>query len=234
MSDLDGTVIDAHDITKRFGKVQALAGLDLVGPPARSSPCSAPTAPARPRSCARSPPSCGPTAARCASPVIDAIRKPEQVRRVIGLAGQYAAVEEAMTGRENLEMVARLFGLNGRAGQGQRRRRARPAGLDEAADRLVRTLLRRHAPQARPRRQPGRRAPPAAARRADHRSRPAQPHRAVGRHPRPGRQGTDVLLTTQYLDEADQLADRIVIVDKGRVIADGTPERAQVAGPAAT
>ena len=98
---------------------------------------------------------------------------------------------------------------------------ARPAGED---------LLRRHAPPARHRRLADR--PPAGAvpRRADHRARPAQPAGHVGVHRRPGRRRDDVLLTTQYLEEADRLADRIVVIDHGRVIARGTARRAEGAG----
>ena len=64
-------------------------------------------------------------------------------------------------------------------------------------------------------------------RRTDHRARPSQPSRYVGRDPHSVADGTTVLLTTQYLDEADQLADRVAVVDHGRVIAEGTPGAAQ-------
>jgi ABC-2 type transport system ATP-binding protein len=154
---------------------------------------------------------------------IDALQHPAQVRRVIGLAGQSAAVEESMTGRENLEMVGQLFGLG--------RRHARSAAgevlhqLDLAgdADRLVRTYsggMRRRLDLGA--------------------SLVGSPRLLLLDEPTTGldprgriqlwdaiRQlvasGTDVLLTTQYLDEADQLASDIVIVDRGQVIAAGTP-----------
>ena len=149
----------------------------------------------------------------------------------IGLAGQYAAVDENLTGFENLEMVGRLYHL------GEARRRERAAELlerfelAEAGDRLVEDLLRRHAAPPRPRGGAGR--PPAGAvpRRADHRPRPAQPDRPLGgdRGARRARART-VLLTTQYLDEADRLADRIAVIDHGTLIAEGTLRRAQGAG----
>ena len=119
----------------------------------------------------------------------DVRREPEAVRRTIGLAGQFAAVEPAMSGRENLEMVARLFGQDRRAARANaprpcstgsgwpRRRPARPH------------VLGRHAAQARPRREPGGCASAPAARRADDRARSAEPHRAVGRDPVAGRAG---------------------------------------------
>ena len=124
-----------------------------------------------------------------------------------------------MTGRENLEMVARLFGHGKRRGAPPRPtrccERARPgdAGRPPGAD-----LLGRHAPPARPRRQPRRRARGCCC----STSRPPVSTRAAGSScGRPIRDlvadGTDVLLTTQYLEEADQLADHIVIIDHGRV-----------------
>ena len=109
------------------------------------------------------------------------------VRRRIGLSGQYAAVDEYLTGFENLDMIGRLYHL----GRKQSRERARELlaafRLEDAGDRPVQDVLGRHAPPARPR---GRaRGGPAGAlpRRADHRARPARPHRHVGGHPGPRR-----------------------------------------------
>ncbi len=163
----------------------------------------------------------------------DVRREPEAVRRTIGLAGQYAAVEPAMTGRENLEMVARLFG-QGRA----RRARTPPAvlerlGLAEAGDRLARTYsggMRRKLDLG---------ASLVGAPRLLLLDEPT-----TGLDPRSRielwdairalvERGTDVLLTTQYLDEADHLASQIVIVDHGRAVAAGTPASSS-AGSAAT
>jgi len=149
--------------------------------------------------------------------------RPEEVRRVIGLAGQYAAVEPTMTGRENLEMVGRLFGHSGRQARAAAGAVLEQLGLVEAADRLVRTYsggMRRKldlgaslvgAPRLLLLDEP--------TTGLDPRSRielwDAIDRLVAG--------GTDVVLTTQYLDEADQLADQIVIVDHGRTVASGTP-----------
>jgi ABC-2 type transport system ATP-binding protein len=153
----------------------------------------------------------------------DARREPEQVRPLIGLAGQFAAVEPAMSGRENLEMVARLYGQDRRSARASTQRVLEQLGLVESADRLVRTYsggMRRRLDLGA--------------------SLVGQPRLLVLDEPTTGLDprsrielwdairglvvsGTDVLLTTQYLDEADQLAGRIVIIDRGRVIAEGTP-----------
>ncbi|HEY8466594.1 MAG TPA: ATP-binding cassette domain-containing protein [Solirubrobacterales bacterium] len=154
----------------------------------------------------------------------DIERDAKKVRATIGLAGQYAAVDENLTGFENLEMVGRLYHL------GKQRSRERATDLldrfelDEAGDRLVRTYsggMRRRLDLA-------------AALVAD----PPlifldEP--TTGLDPRSRNNlwrtieglvadGTTVLLTTQYLDEADYLADRIVVLDHGQVIAEGTAD----------
>jgi ABC-2 type transport system ATP-binding protein len=151
----------------------------------------------------------------------DVLREPAAVRQAIGLAGQSAAVDEYLTGRENLLMAGRLHHL----GRPETRRRAAELlegfELTQAADRTVRTWsggMRRRLDLA-----------------ASLVGRPRvlfldEP--SGGLDPR-GRQqlwqtvrrlvgdGTTVLLTTQYLEEADRLADQVVVVDRGRVIAEG-------------
>ena len=155
--------------------------------------------------------------------------EPAAVRELIGLTGQFAAVDELLTGRENLEMFGRLFKLSRedahrRAGELLERfdlaQAAEPAGPD---------LLRRDAPPARHRLEPA--DPPAGAvpGRADHgpgiraaatRSGPSCANCSAG--------GQRLLLTTQYLEEADQLADRIAVIDRGKVVRGrGNRERAQ-------
>jgi ABC-2 type transport system ATP-binding protein len=154
----------------------------------------------------------------------DVAREPREVRRHIGLAGQHAAVDEVLTGRQNLEMFGRLFHL------GARRARTRAVELLEhfdlvaAADKGVKQYsggMRRRLDIA---------ASMLVAPKVMFLDEPT-----TGLDPR-GRNevwaavrslvadGTTVMLTTQYLEEADQLAERIAVIEHGRVIADDTPE----------
>jgi ABC transporter DrrB family efflux protein len=152
----------------------------------------------------------------------DVMREPVAVRELLGLTGQFAAVDEILTGRENLEMFGRLFKLS----RSEARRRAGELlerfDLAPAADRPARTYsggMRRRLDIA-----------------SSLLTRPAilfldEP--TTGLDPRSRneiwaivrelrREGTTLLLTTQYLEEADQLADRIAVIDSGKVIAEGT------------
>jgi ABC-type multidrug transport system ATPase subunit len=152
----------------------------------------------------------------------DVTADPGSVRSAIGLAGQYAAVDELLTGRENLELVGLLYHL----GRAERRRRAQQAlerfTLTGAGDQLVKTYsggMRRRLDVA-----------------ASLIGRPAvllldEP--TTGLDPRTRNDlwqfieelvadGTTVLLTTQYMEEAERLAHRIVVIDSGKVIAEGT------------
>ena len=162
----------------------------------------------------------------------DVVREAPKVRERIGLAGQYAAVDENLTGFENLEMVGRLYHLE--RGQPQARARELLSSFDlvEAADRLVRTYsggMRRRLDLA-----------------AALLARPPvlfldEPTTGLDIRSRIElwdaiealvSEGTTVLLTTQDLDEADRLADRIAVIDRGLVIAEGTPRelKSQVGG----
>jgi daunorubicin resistance ABC transporter ATP-binding subunit len=152
----------------------------------------------------------------------DVVSEPLAVRRRIGLAGQFAAVDEELTGRENLEMIGRLYRLSG----AEARRRATDVlerfALTDAADRRVSTYsggMRRRLDLG-----------------ASLTGRPPvllldEP--TTGLDPRARQElwsivgelrteGTTVLLTTQYLEEADRLAQRIAVMDKGRIAAQGT------------
>jgi ABC-2 type transport system ATP-binding protein len=166
-----------------------------------------------------------PTAGRARVLGHDVVAEPLAVRRRIGLAGQFAAVDAELTGRENVEMVARLYRLPG----AEARRRASVVlerfGLVEAADRRVATYsggMRRRLDLAagligRPR--VVLLDEPTAG--LDPRSRQELWRIVDELH----REGTTVLLTTQYLEEADRLAQQIALVDHGRIAAQGSPSR---------
>jgi ABC-2 type transport system ATP-binding protein len=216
-------VIEASGLVKRFGKTTALNGLDLTVEPGVILAVLGPNGAGKT------------TFVRAVATLImldggqlrvaghDVRKDPRAVRRVIGLAGQYAAVEPAMTGRENLEMVARLFGQRRAEARANSDRVLSQIELQDAGDKLVRTYsggMRRRldlgaslvgAPRLLLLDEP--------TTGLDPRSRIElwDSIRALAD------QGTDVLLTTQYLDEADHLAGRVVIIDHGRLIADGTP-----------
>ena len=155
---------------------------------------------------------------------VDVLRQPDRVRQAIGLAGQSAAVDEYLTGTENLRMVGRLYHLDAAYVRDRAAELLERFDLAEAADRPAKTYsggMRRRLDLA-----------------ASLVAKPSilfldEP--TTGLDPRSRlsmwevlgqlvREGTTVLLTTQYLEEADQLADDIVVVDHGRVIAHGTSE----------
>jgi ABC-2 type transport system ATP-binding protein len=217
-------IVEARGLTKRFGRVEALAGLDLTAESGHVTALLGPNGAGKTTFISAVATLLRPDGGELRVAGIDVTSEPQRVRRVIGLAGQFASVEPAMTGRENLEFVGRLFGLD--------RRRANSAagdvldriGLTDDADRLVRTYsggMRRRLDLG-----------------ASLVGRPRlllldEP--TAGLDPRSRIElweairnlvadGTDVLLTTQYLEEADQLARDVVIIDRGRVIAAGTPD----------
>ena len=215
--------IEAVGLRKRFGKTVALDGLDLVAEPGQVLAVLGPNGAGKTTFVRTVATLLRPDAGELRVAGHDVRRQPGAVRRVIGLAGQYAAVEPAMTGRENLYLVARLFGQDARTARASSDRVLELLGLTGAADRLARTYsggMRRKldlgaslvgAPRLLLLDEP--------TTGLDPRSRielwDAISGLVAG--------GTDVLLTTQYLDEADHLASRIVIVDHGRVVAAGSP-----------
>jgi ABC-2 type transport system ATP-binding protein len=215
--------IQAAGLRKRFGRTVALDGLDLVAEPGQVLAVLGPNGAGKTTFVRMVATLLRPDAGDLRVAGYDVRRQPQAVRRVIGLAGQSAAVEPAMTGRENLELVARLFGQDARTAKANSIRVLEQLGLVEAAGRLVRTYsggMRRKLDLG---------ASLVGAPRLLLLDEPT-----TGLDPRSRielwdairdlvEQGTDVLLTTQYLDEADHLASRIVIIDHGRAVAAGTP-----------
>jgi ABC-2 type transport system ATP-binding protein len=217
-------IIEAHGVTKRFGKVSALDGLDLVARSGHVTALLGPNGAGKTTFISAVATLLRPDGGEIHVAGVDVCAEPKRVRQVIGLAGQYASVEPAMTGTENLRMVARLFGLSRRDARNAASEVLGRLDLADAGDRLVRTYsggMRRRLDLG-----------------ASLVGRPQMlllDEPTTGLDPR-GRldlweairnlvaDGTDVLLTTQYLEEADQLARHIVIIDHGRVIAAGTPD----------
>jgi daunorubicin resistance ABC transporter ATP-binding subunit len=213
----------AEGVRHTFGDVVALDGLDLEVEPGSVFGLLGPNGAGKTTLVRILATLLRPTAGRARVLGYDVLARPLAVRRRIGLAGQFAAVDGELTGRENVEMIARLYRLPG----GEARRRASEVlerfGLVEAADRRVSTYsggMRRRLDLAAG--LIGR--PPVVlldepTTGLDPRSRQELWRIVDELH----REGTTVLLTTQYLEEADRLAQRIALVDRGRIAALGTP-----------
>jgi ABC-2 type transport system ATP-binding protein len=217
------TAILVEGLAKRFGQVLALDGIDFEVPAGSVFGLLGPNGAGKTTAVRVLATVITPDAGRAQVLGLDVQRDAEAVRYRIGLAGQFAAVDPNLTGRENLRLIGRLTQLPRKLIEPRAADILERFGLAEAADRPVRTYsggMRRRLDVG-----------------------AALVHRppvlfldepTTGLDPE-GRNelwevirelvadGTTVLLTTQYLEEADRLADRIVVVDKGRVIADDTP-----------
>ncbi|GLZ15244.1 daunorubicin resistance protein DrrA family ABC transporter ATP-binding protein [Actinomadura sp. NBRC 104425] len=218
----DSYVIRAEGLRKRFGETQALDGVDLAARRGTVLGVLGPNGAGKTTAVRVLATLLKPDAGRAEVCGFDVVRDAAQVRASIGLTGQYASLDEELTGMENLVMISRLLDF----GRAEARARAREllAGfrLEEAAGRAVKTYsggMRRRLDLA-----------------ASLVNRPQviyldEP--TTGLDPRARNEvwdtvrslvndGATVLLTTQYLEEADELADRIAVFDHGRVIAEGT------------
>jgi daunorubicin resistance ABC transporter ATP-binding subunit len=214
--------IHAEGVRHSFGEVVALDGLDLSVEAGTVFGLLGPNGAGKTTLVRVLATLLTPSAGRASILGHDVVAEPLAVRRRIGLAGQFAAVDEELTGRENLEMVGRLYRLPVREAKARAADVLERFGLADAADRRVATYsggMRRRLDLG-----------------ASLTGRPPvmlldEP--TTGLDPRTRqelwntvdelrRDGTTILLTTQYLEEADRLAQRIAVVDHGRIAAEGT------------
>src|SRR4051794_15845643 len=224
----------AEGLVKRFGETTALAGVDLAVRTGTVLGLLGPNGAGKTTAVRILTTLLKPDAGHATVGGHDVVREAHQVRQLVGLTGQYAAVDETLTGVENLLFIGRLLGMP----RGDARARAKELlvafSLDDAADRAAKTYsggMRRRLDLA-----------------ASLVGRPQvlfldEP--TTGLDPRARLEvwgmvrellatGVTVLLTTQYLDEADQLAHEIAVVDHGLVIATGTPEELKAKAGAQT
>ncbi len=220
----DGPAVYVEGVHKSFGEVQALRGIDLVVERGHVLGLLGPNGAGKTTAVKVLTTLLAPDRGRALVEGRDVVRSPEAVREIIGLAGQSTAIQEELTGRENLEIMGRLYHLDAET----RRRRAGELlerfDLGEAADRPTRGYsggMQRRLDLA-----------------LSLVSRPAvlfldEPTTGLDPRSRLGMwevirelvsSGTTLLLTTQYLEEADELADEIVVIDHGKVIAAGTAQ----------
>ncbi|MFC5183710.1 ATP-binding cassette domain-containing protein [Actinomadura harenae] len=218
-------VVYAENLHKRFGKTEALRGLDLAVPRGTVLGVLGPNGSGKTTAVRILATLTRPDSGTARVAGFDVVRQADELRHRIGLTGQHSSVDLKLTGRENMVMFGRLYHLSKSAAEKRAAEVLERFGLAHAADRLVDTYsggMRRRldliaslvfAPSVLFLDEP-----------------------TTGLDPRSRseiwdtvrdlvRAGTTVLLTTQYLDEADQLADHVVVIDAGKAIASGTPDR---------
>lgn len=217
-------IVDVHDVVRTFGDVKALDGVSLSFEPGIIYGLLGPNGAGKTTLIRVLATLLKPTSGSASVAGIDVVADPDAVRTRIGLAGQFAAVDAYQTGRENVEMVGRLYNLSKREAKRRTDEVLERIDLIDAADRQVKTYsggMRRRLDLA-----------------ASMVGRPEvlfldEP--TTGIDPRSRLDiwsliedlvegGTTILLTTQYLDEADQLAARIGVIDRGTMIAEGTAD----------
>jgi ABC-2 type transport system ATP-binding protein len=228
---MDAAIV-VEGLEKRFGAVEALRGVDLEQPRGTVLGLLGPNGAGKTTTVRILTTLLRPDAGRATVVGLDAVRDAERLRHEIGLAGQYAAVDENLTGLENIEMVGRLYHLPAAEARSRATALLRRFDLADAGDRTAKTYsggMRRRLDLA-----------------ASLVGRPQvlfldEP--TTGLDPRSRLEmwdvirelvsdGTTLLLTTQCLEEGDRLADSIVVIDGGRVIAEGTADelKAKVGG----
>jgi oleandomycin transport system ATP-binding protein len=219
------SAIEAEGLVRTFGKVRALDGIDMVAREGTVFGLLGPNGAGKTTAIRVLSTLIRPDSGRASVGGYDVVRQPSKVRGLIGLTGQYAAVDELLSGKENLFMLGRLLGFSASAARARARELLEAFDLSDAATKYVKTYsggMRRRLDLA-----------------ASLVGRPRflyldEP--TTGLDPKSRlelwgmiralvAQGTTVLLTTQYLEEADRLADEIVVIDHGRVIAAGTSQQ---------
>ncbi|MFD5384197.1 ATP-binding cassette domain-containing protein [Streptomyces sp. NPDC056669] len=217
----DGNAVEVRGLVKHFGDTKAVDGVDLDVPEGTVLGVLGPNGAGKT------------TLVRCLSTLLvpdagtamvagyDVVRQPRQLRRIIGLTGQYASVDEKLPGWENLFMIGRLLDLSRKEARARADTLLERFSLTEAGKRRVRTYsggMRRRLDLA-----------------ASMIGRPSvlyldEPTTGLDPHSRNEvwdevrrmvAEGATVLLTTQYMEEAEQLADNLTVIDRGRVIAEG-------------
>jgi ABC-2 type transport system ATP-binding protein len=224
--------VRARGLVKHYGDVKALDGIDMTVPQGSVLGLLGPNGAGKTTAVRILTTLLTPDAGTAQVAGVDLLRDPKEVRRRIGLSGQYAAVDEYLTGFENLDMIGRLYHLGRRASRERARELLAQFSLDDAGDRMAKTYsggMRRRLDLAG--------------------ALVANPpvlfldEPTTGLDPRSRldmweviqglvADGTSLLLTTQHLEEADQLANNIMVIDHGRVIAEGTADqlKSQVGG----
>ncbi|MFW5419225.1 ATP-binding cassette domain-containing protein [Nocardiopsis sp. CNT-189] len=216
--------IRAEGLVKRFKEQTALAGVDLVARRGAVLGVLGPNGSGKTTTVRILATLLRPDGGRAEVDGLDVARNPHEVRRKIGLTGQYAAVDQDLSGTQNLMLIARLLGFSRRGARARAAELLARFSLTDAADRAAKTYsggMRRRLDLA-----------------ASLVGRPSllyldEPTTGLDPHSRNELwdvvrglvdDGVTVLLTTQYLEEADQLADDIVVLDHGKVISRGTPD----------
>jgi ABC-2 type transport system ATP-binding protein len=219
-----GPAILVEGLTKSFGEVRALRGIDLTVPRGTVLGVLGPNGAGKTTAVRILTTLLRPDGGRAIVEGYDVVRQAAAVRRTIGLSGQSAAIQEELTGRENLELVGRLYHLSWPEARSRGAELLEQFGLSDAANRPAKTYsggMQRRLDLA--------------ASLVGHPKVLFLDEPTTGLDPRSRlgmweiirslvAAGTTLLLTTQYLDEADELADEIVVIDHGQVIAAGTSE----------
>jgi ABC-2 type transport system ATP-binding protein len=226
------SAIVAEGLSKRFGAVRALDGVDLELPTGTVLALLGPNGAGKTTAVRILATLLAPDGGWARVGGFDVVAQAGAVRRLIGLSGQYAAVDAYLTGRENLRMIGRLYGLCRQAARRRAEELLERFDLLDAAGRLAGTYsggMRRRLDVAASLVA----APPVLF--LDEPTTGLDPHGRIALWQLLDEltaQGTSLLLTTQYMEEADRLADAIVVIDKGRVVATGTADqlKARVGG----